>query len=448
MVTVLSAPQIDVIRLLACLSGSLSVFGSVSLVISFFLFKELRTHSSKLVMYLSLADLGEAVAWVLSPASGMTYPCYVQGYFEQFFGLSGCLWQLIISTHILQVNMGAQRFRRQELIYHAVGWGIPAITIAAGGSYDIFGNSGAWCWVKSKYPLIGILILYLPALLAIVISGGIYIHVAILLRKGKNKARSANYDASEELVKIHSMKIQLRTRIYIIPFALGWFFGFINRLHNLLRPDRLAILFYLHVIFFPLQGFWNFLMYGLTERIVAPQSMEETITRTDTRPFLSAFLEKQFSKENLDFWVLVERLKIIPVGTEEWKEQSTLIYEQYIPLKAPNEVNINGETKEALAAKYSQGGFDEEDFDPAQKEVMQLIKVNTIGFEQSEQYHGMLESLHVKEAMTGQIQGRLLLLALLQFRLFRTFGKLFQKKKQKPTLAPENTGGIILQVNE
>eukprot|EP01111_Echinosteliopsis_oligospora_P011038 TRINITY_DN3540_c0_g1_i3.p1 TRINITY_DN3540_c0_g1~~TRINITY_DN3540_c0_g1_i3.p1 ORF type:complete len:282 (+),score=33.29 TRINITY_DN3540_c0_g1_i3:120-965(+) len=259
MVIVLTQSQINITQLLACLSGSLSVLGAIFLIASFLFFKELRTHSSKLILYLSIADLGEAISWILSPASESKYPCYFESYTEQFFGVASCLWQLCISAYVMQVNMERKQLEKQEIIYHAVCWGIPLITIIYGGVADIFGPSGAWCWVKNDHPLDGILILYVPALTAIIVSGVIYVYVAVLLgRKAKTSNELTSSNGSEEYTKMYNMKIQLQTRIYILPFALGWLFGFVNRLHNLLSPNRIAALFYLQAIFFPLQGFWNF----------------------------------------------------------------------------------------------------------------------------------------------------------------------------------------------
>eukprot|EP01111_Echinosteliopsis_oligospora_P015145 TRINITY_DN5885_c0_g1_i1.p1 TRINITY_DN5885_c0_g1~~TRINITY_DN5885_c0_g1_i1.p1 ORF type:complete len:470 (-),score=43.06 TRINITY_DN5885_c0_g1_i1:74-1423(-) len=434
---VLTGPQIHIIRLLASLTGSLSIVGGVCLVVSYIFFKQLRTHSSKLILYLSIADLVASISWVLSPASENPYSCSIQSYGLQFSGLSTCLWQLCVALYTLQIYTGKPiNLKKQEIIYHIVCWGIPAIPLIFGGAYGVFGYSGSWCWVKPKYPLVGIVMLYIPALLAIVVSGGIYIYVDILLRRRIAAVKMNSSESLEELRKISIMQRKLKTRLYFLPFTVGWLFGFINRLHNFIVPDRVAALFYLQAIVFPLQGLWNFLMYGLTERIVVPESLESLILRADTRLFFSEFLEKQFCRENLDFWMSVDRLKQTSTGTAEWAQETAMIYEQFVPLHAPNEVNLNGTTKEALAAKYAQGGFERNDFEAAQKEVMQLMKLNSIGFSQSDQYHNMLDAFQTKEAITGEVQGRLLLLEVLQFRFFRLFHgieKLFVKKQKAPT---------------
>jgi hypothetical protein len=121
MVITLSNHDIHIIRILACVSGSLSSFGAAMLFLSFFLFTELRTYSSRLILCLSISDLGtlssffplpsfpmlsslsrifihchshhllfisrfhfftllvgEAISWALGPASEGHFACYLQ----------------------------------------------------------------------------------------------------------------------------------------------------------------------------------------------------------------------------------------------------------------------------------------------------------------------------------------------------------------------------------
>lgn len=55
----LTPHEIKNIQVIATVSGFLSVIGSLCLIFSFMLFKELRTYQSRLVLYLSIADLGK-----------------------------------------------------------------------------------------------------------------------------------------------------------------------------------------------------------------------------------------------------------------------------------------------------------------------------------------------------------------------------------------------------
>ncbi|XP_026787713.2 regulator of G-protein signaling 4 isoform X1 [Pangasianodon hypophthalmus] len=58
------------------------------------------------------------------------------------------------------------------------------------------------------------------------------------------------------------------------------------------------------------------------------------------------FLRSEFSEENLDFWLACEEYKTMPETKLSSKAQS--IYMQFINPDAPQEVNLDSETREAL----------------------------------------------------------------------------------------------------
>lgn len=112
---------------------------------------------------------------------------------------------------------------------------------------------------------------------------------------------------------------------YLIPFAVGWFFGLLNRVWNLTHPTQPIFIFYcLHTAFFPLQGFWNFWvcrvlahgsqtyfkqMYGLTERIIAPQNIFTIIHNPHILMHFRAFLQSIDKRDCLEFYLQVDRIK-------------------------------------------------------------------------------------------------------------------------------------------
>jgi hypothetical protein len=288
----LSSAEIEVIQIIATISGLMSIVGSLGLILSFLFIKELRTFQSKLVLYLSLADLGEAVAWVLSTQSHKPTVCLVQGAFEQFFGMAPILWQLCISAYLLQIT--AERpvnTKKQELFYHVICWACPAIATGCGWYFQIFGHSGAWCWIKPAYGMVGIGILYMPFLVTFTISACVYLYIARVLRKKVTAL------TKEELLASYKMRRQLTTRLYLIPFGAGWIFGLINRSYNLLHPGHPQfVLFILQAAFFPLQGFWNFWMYGMTERLFEPNGIDGIMYNNVCREFFKIFTRKEFAK--------------------------------------------------------------------------------------------------------------------------------------------------------
>jgi hypothetical protein len=404
----ISPNEADIIQAMTVLSGILSVLGACLLIASFIMFKELRTYSSRLILFLSIADLGDSVGWVLSPKMYDHVTCVAQGILIQGFSLAAIFWQVAIAAYILQVNLGIQGLEKQEKWYHLVCWGIPALTIIVGSIYDIYGPAGPWCWIQHPHEWTGIIVLYIPFVIGITFTSIIYVVVAHIIHKKSSEAIT-----EMEKVHLHHMQNRLRSRFYLFPFALGWAFGIINRIYNIASPNRQPILYGLQAFFFPLQGFWNFLMYGLTERIRGPQVITDILSNPKCRKYFSTYLAAQRAAENIDFFSELERLKAIPYGTPEWNAAAQQIVGEYIIQGAPKEINITGVLKQELGKRYTIAGFDK-----AEKEILDLMQQNMMYFRSSPQHANMIDELQTSEALSGSMEGRRLVSLFLFYFFF------------------------------
>lgn len=45
---------------------------------------------------------------------------------------------------MLQITLHKQMIEKQEYIYHAISWGVPAIFVVCSAPFGVFGASGAW----------------------------------------------------------------------------------------------------------------------------------------------------------------------------------------------------------------------------------------------------------------------------------------------------------------
>eukprot|EP00026_Physarum_polycephalum_P007505 Phypoly_transcript_07567.p1 GENE.Phypoly_transcript_07567~~Phypoly_transcript_07567.p1 ORF type:complete len:426 (+),score=43.32 Phypoly_transcript_07567:280-1557(+) len=401
MAITLSHHDIHTIRILACVSGSLSSFGATMLFLSFFLFTELRTYSSRLILYLSISDLGEAIAWALGPASDGHFACILQALGIQFFGVSSVLWQICIATYILQVCIGKKHMGRQEKYYHMICWGIPGAIIIGGGIGDIFGNSGAWCWVKHPHELLGLFLLYLPYMLSVPYCLFTYIYVDVIFKR-RSKADLSTADR----IALQRARHKLRSRFYLIPYAICWACGLINRANNAAGPNRIAALYILQASVFPLQGLWNFLMYGYTERIVGPQDIYEILEHSTHLKFFTDYLESIKAKENINCWMAINELKAINEADPNWGIEAKRVFEEYIDPNAPQAVNISSEQRAALSTLSMSG------FINVQLEIVQLMNQNILHFKTSKHYKELVEELQAIEAIGGNSAGKSLLFSL------------------------------------
>uniref|UniRef100_A0A8C6VDE2 RGS domain-containing protein n=1 Tax=Naja naja TaxID=35670 RepID=A0A8C6VDE2_NAJNA len=68
-------------------------------------------------------------------------------------------------------------------------------------------------------------------------------------------------------------------------------------------------------------------------------------TFIDGRAAFHAFLKSEFSEENLDFWLACEDYRKLR-GCDKLQESAKKIFDQYITIQAPKEVNLDSQTRD------------------------------------------------------------------------------------------------------
>ncbi|XP_006008639.1 regulator of G-protein signaling 4-like [Latimeria chalumnae] len=101
------------------------------------------------------------------------------------------------------------------------------------------------------------------------------------------------------------------------------------------------------------------------------QELEKLLTNKHGLLVFRAFLCKEFSEENIDFWMACEDFK-------NMKENSKLtfkakkIYEEYVAIKAPKEINLDSQTREAVTSNVTNPTLS--CFETAQKRIFNLME--------------------------------------------------------------------------
>ncbi|XP_029286478.1 regulator of G-protein signaling 5 [Cottoperca gobio] len=78
----------------------------------------------------------------------------------------------------------------------------------------------------------------------------------------------------------------------------------------------------------------------------ALQDLETLLNNKSALQAFHGFLRSEFSEENLEFWLACEEYRVSPSNLQKTKSSS--IYSQFINPDAPQEVNLDAETREAL----------------------------------------------------------------------------------------------------
>ncbi|XP_038578711.1 G-protein coupled receptor 157 [Micropterus salmoides] len=149
----------QVVVLFSC---ALSFLGSSLIILTFFIWPDLRTTPRKLLVCLSVSDWLSAVSYaygVWRVFHTDSLDCVVQGAISTFANTSSFFWTVSVAVYlyVLIVRSSQRAAESLVLFFHLVSWGVPlAITVAAVSlnkiGYDASEVSVGWCWVRIHAP--------------------------------------------------------------------------------------------------------------------------------------------------------------------------------------------------------------------------------------------------------------------------------------------------------
>ena len=154
------------LKLLETIVASLSIFGSLTIILTYFIFEDLQTTTRKFLVYISFADFFTVFpylieAWVVHRTSKTN--CIVQSFVTTTAVIWSFFWTSSLAIYLYIVIVRKKQDLADKLMpyFHVVNWGLPLALIGTAlycnklgkeGSHD----SGGWCWIKvegSKKPI-------------------------------------------------------------------------------------------------------------------------------------------------------------------------------------------------------------------------------------------------------------------------------------------------------
>ncbi|KAL7532153.1 hypothetical protein ACHAXR_004470 [Thalassiosira sp. AJA248-18] len=282
------SPRSKTLALLPKCTGFLSLLGSA------FIFQDVVFHKKpvhrvyhRLVLGLSCSDMLASIVNILSTwpipdgtanvylASGTTQTCTAQGFFNELGNLATPLYNMSLCVYyvlVIRNGWAEDRIRSAaEPFMHAVPMTI-AFTIAILGiPFTLYNNSGWLCWIASYgcengtcergqhaniFRWVHYAIIWSAILSVTVGMYSIYVKVKVQERL---QSQETNDDAVRRGRK--SKKVAIQAALFVGALYLTWFFTTITRIYQITTGKNSFTLLVLMATFFPLQGFFNCLIY-------------------------------------------------------------------------------------------------------------------------------------------------------------------------------------------
>jgi len=247
----------------------ISIAGALFSLITFLIFKEIRTYPIKLICYLCICIIVGYSTFIASdknPVPQSHDACIAMAALTHFFFIANFCWTFCIAFNFYQ--MIVRRNRESQLLekwYHLFSWGLPAgllIGVAAAGKYGPLGSGpkatqNAQCWITSD--LARFLTFFIPGLLIISSNGILFFFIGREIHETLAGApKSDQRDRKKEF------------RVYIsiyVSIGLSWVFGYLMFLVP--EPHVVTVFNVLFSIFTPLQGVFIFIFYCLNKKVAA-----------------------------------------------------------------------------------------------------------------------------------------------------------------------------------
>jgi hypothetical protein len=254
-------------------SSALSFFGSLAIILNYIFFTNKSQLMYKLIFYLSVADFGGSLSICISQLLLIADPdgyslllCKVFRACINFFFVSSFCWTSAISLHIFVSSK--QIAQIPQIWFHVACWGIPSITttvLVTGNMFALEEQSG-WCHLQ---PFAMWALWFAPLIVSFLFNAVLYLLIII---RYYNPPNSSSLSYLNERQRKVQQKIKKRITLYLFVFFLCWIWDLINNIISFIHPHMgIYWLWVLQSLFFPLQGFLNFLVYGVSSRMFSRQ---------------------------------------------------------------------------------------------------------------------------------------------------------------------------------
>jgi len=256
----------DVVIITKRVFASISVLGSVLMIINMLVYKKYKNFIQRIILYMTVAAFISAIAYVMGDLQNPGPVCTFQGFVTNFSDWCVLMWMFMITLTLYLTVVKETQLDRIEWVFHIICWGVPfiisCIIFADGNRY---GPAGAWCWIEMGATYWRFGTWYIPLVIFIIIMIILYLHMIFVVKRRTRNSESVYGDDSQRRV-LDELK---PLRAYPFIYLLLNIFPLINRIQNAASKDPLHpefALTLLHVISISLLGAVNALIFGMNRQ--------------------------------------------------------------------------------------------------------------------------------------------------------------------------------------
>lgn len=152
----------DAAKVLSTLSASLSIVGTIVIIATYFIWKEIQTNSRLILVCISIADFFTAAGSLITrfDTRGLTNvkdtTCVIQSYITTTSCLCSFFWTTYLGLYLF-LTVARKQLRVTDnlmLVFHITAWGIPLGIVTTALIEHKLGDdldyvTSGWCWINN-----------------------------------------------------------------------------------------------------------------------------------------------------------------------------------------------------------------------------------------------------------------------------------------------------------
>ena len=187
-------------KIIFTMTSSLSAFGSVAIIVTYFLWRDLRSTTRRILVYISIGDFFATypsliIFWTKGYQIN-SFPCRLQSFITSTAIMWSFFWttSLAIYLYIALVKRRQDLSEKLMLTFHVVNWCLPILLVGGAWYEGRLGHTNSkstagWCWIlidkkEHKKAVIWMLICgKFWEIISYFVNGFLYFYITLKIKK-------------------------------------------------------------------------------------------------------------------------------------------------------------------------------------------------------------------------------------------------------------------------